>query len=157
MIKISAFCLGLCLLSTLVLGQRNVPLEYQIYDLPLNMVSARRVGEWQSQGMRGYHRVFLVERSRQQPISHDLFIQWICDCDLGQVALMPVMELSGDSRYELTEPEWRMSQGVNLLEFYAENVYLRTKLFVQVQIRDIEDIRVVARRVDNLDPRFREP
>lgn len=139
------------------LAVRNVPLEFQIYDLPLNMVSARRMGTWQSQGMQGYHRVFLVERSGIRPVSHDLFIQWVCDCDIGQVAIMPVIELSGESRYYMTEPEFRYSQGVNLLEFYAENVFLRTELFVQVQIHDIEDVRVVARRVDNIDPKYREP
>lgn len=135
----------------------NIGLQYQIYELPLSMVSARRVGQWQSGDLKGYLRVFLVEREGRRPISHELYIQWVCDCDIGQVAILPVAEFNGDIRYQLTEPQWRFSQGVNLLEFNALNVHNKTQLFVQVQLRDIGDIQVVARRTDSVDSRFADP
>lgn len=136
--------------------QAEVTIDYRLYDLPLAVELVQRVGSWHEQEMQGYYRVFLV-RDETPPGSHQLFIQWVCDCQAGRLSLLGIDEINGMARYQLSAPSFRRSQAIDMLTFEATNVHTNERLAVQVQLLGIGRYRIASRRLaSDIDERYVE-
>lgn len=134
----------------------DVSMDYRLYDLPLTVELVKNYGQWSEQDMTGYYRVYQVLDAKP-PGSHKLYIQWVCDCPAGRLALKGVNEFNAQERFILTEPSFRRAQATDMLEFEATNVYTRERMMVQLQLLGIGNYRIATRMLaSDLDERFRE-
>ncbi|WP_119393921.1 hypothetical protein [Salinibius halmophilus] len=150
-----------CLIVTLfcfwVLPLRaDVSMDYRLYDLPLTVELVKNYNDWSQSDMTGYYRVYLVQ-SERPPVSHSMYIQWVCHCDAGRLALKGISEFNGMERFHLTEPTFRRAQATDMLEFEATNVYTRERMQVQLQLLGIGNYRIATKTMtSDIDERYQE-
>lgn len=150
-------CLILTFLFIVCLPVRaDMTMDYRLYDLPLSVELVKNYGQWSESDMTGYYRVYLV-RDEKPPGSHNIYLQWVCDCSAGRLALKGLSEFNGMERYQLTEPSFRRAQATDMLQFEATNVYTRERMMVQIQLLGIGNYRIATRPLaSDIDERYAE-
>ncbi|MFY0665393.1 MAG: hypothetical protein JXQ97_12270 [Natronospirillum sp.] len=136
--------------SSTVIGS-TVQSEHGVYALPESVVYVQRLGYWRYGSLDGNYRVIVLEEEDSFQ-RHKIYVQWLCQCDRGMIAMRALDELHESERYIFTPPTFRRSGEIDLLEFVARDVRSHDDYQVQVQLTGIGELRVQRQRLPAADP-----
>lgn len=107
-VSVSAYAQGAGETRTPVLDYPFVDsyMDYRVYDLPPELVYTERFGQWAEGGRSGLHRLVVVETLGDASPQQLLYLQWVCRCEAGVVAMRPVSEINRSSQMTYTRPEF---------------------------------------------------
>ncbi|WLD59101.1 hypothetical protein NFC81_04770 [Salinispirillum sp. LH 10-3-1] len=146
---LALFLCGVTALSSTVIGA-SVRSEHGIYAMPESVVYVQRLGYWRYGSLDGSYRVVVMEDESSFQ-RHKIYVQWLCQCDRGMIAMRALDELHENERYIFTPPTFRRSSNVDLLEFVARDVRTHEDYQVQVQLTGIGELRVQRQRMPTAD------
>ncbi len=117
-------------------------LDYRIYDLPPEVVYVQRFGRWAQGGQTGLLRVVVAEPSTDSVRRHLLYIQWVCDCAEGVVAMRPVSELNRREPMIYTPPTFDRLGIQNVVTIVGRGVESRRDREFRLIIRERGEVEV---------------
>lgn len=141
--------LVLMLVSATAVGS-SIRAEHGVYAMPESVVYVQRMGYWRYGSLDGSYRVIVMEEENSFQ-RHRIYLQWLCNCDRGMIAMRALDELNENERYIFTPPTFRRSNNVDLIEFVARDVRSHDDYQVQVQLLGIGEMRVQRQRMPAAD------
>ena len=141
-----------CLVFSLLLimarfSSADARLQYQIYDLPLDVVTVQTIGQWQDDKLNGYFRLIITQHHSRY-VTHQLWIQWICDCEQGRLAMVNVVEIGKEGPFRIVSlPEFDTRDDVGFFNLVLENARTKEKRRAQIQIVSRGQYRYISERL----------
>ena len=122
-------------------------LQYQIYEMPLDVVAVQTIGQWQEEKLNGYFRLIITKNHRRY-VTHQLWIQWICDCKQGRLTMVDVVEIGKEGPFQIVSlPEFDTRDGIGFFNLILENARTREKRRAQIQIVSRGQYRYISERL----------
>ncbi|AJQ96540.1 hypothetical protein [Gynuella sunshinyii] len=130
-----------------IVSNAETNLHYRIYEMPTEVVSVQTEGQWQQGTRQGYFRL-IITAHQSRYLTHQLWIQWICDCEEGRVSMVNVTEISHEGPFRIVGlPEFGSRGKVVFLNLTLENAHTHEKFRAQVQIIGPGSYRFVSERL----------
>jgi hypothetical protein len=120
-------------------------IDVDIYKLPEGLADVRTFGWWQEEKIDGRFR-FLVVRKEGLRSTHVAYAQWICDCDTGRLASVPITEIN-DKKVRISELVSKEKDGLHYIQFKVVDVLTREEKIMQIQFMGIGTYRAASRKV----------
>ncbi|TGG94999.1 hypothetical protein E4656_00795 [Natronospirillum operosum] len=118
-------------------------MDYRIYDLPPQLVFIKRFGSWQARGETGLHRLLVVDAGEHLARRHHLlYVQWVCHCEQGVMAMIPLSEVNRSGPFIYTRPEIRRRGQTWYMSLVAQNTTTRDISRVNVFLPQFGEYRV---------------
>lgn len=117
-------------------------LDYRIYDLPPEVVFVQRFGRWAQDGQTGLLRIVVAEPSSESIRRHLVYIQWVCDCPEGVVAMRPVSQLNRREPMIYTPPTFDRLGTQNVVTILGRGVESRRDREFRLVIRARGEVEV---------------
>jgi len=126
-------------------------LRHEIYEMPLPVQSVYTLGWWRIDDMEGFFRVIVTEH-RQRYVRNKLWLQWICRCEKGRIAMVGIREISDSEPYRfISEPKFDHKQGLGLINMIIINSRTKEEKEIQIQLKGQAEYQLVMRPA-RLDP-----